>query len=287
METRVCKRCGKEKPTTRDYFHRHTPKGKNPWWSGKCKVCVSAEWKEKNRVKNPKLLMKEMEDKELKAEGKKKCSKCFEIKPLNDEFFSLENDRGKLRFRARCKDCVRARKKNAYNTEEGKGKAEKQAKRYYLKNKVTLDLKSKERWEKNKLKYSQKRNQTLKARYDNDVQYHLSVTIRNRTLKAFKFNGFKKDSKTSEMLGCDWNVLKNHIENQFFDGMSWINRSDWHIDHIIPLASAESEYEMMALAYYKNLQPLWEFDNLSKNDDFDPEDKRKYLEWYSANVKKL
>ena len=89
------------------------------------------------------------------------------------------------------------------------------------------------------------------------------------------------------MLGCDWNTLKNHIENQFFDGMSWGNRSDWHIDHVIPLASAESEYEMIALAHYKNLQPLWEFDNLSKNDDFNPEDKLKYLEWYSANVKSL
>lgn len=69
--------------------------------------------------------------------------------------------------------------------------------------------------------------------------------------------------------------------------MSWDNREDWHIDHIIPLASANSEEELIALCYYLNLNPIWAHDNMSKSDSYDPEDKLKYLEWYSANVKKL
>ena len=66
------------------------------------------------------------------------------------------------------------------------------------------------------------------------------------------------------MLGCDWETLKQHIESQFVDGMSWDNRDLWHIDHIIPLASANTEKEIYALSNYKNLQPLWIEENLKK-----------------------
>ena len=38
----------------------------------------------------------------------------------------------------------------------------------------------------------------------------------------------------------------------------------WHIDHIIPLSSAKSEDELIALSHYTNLQPLWAMDNLKK-----------------------
>jgi hypothetical protein len=69
--------------------------------------------------------------------------------------------------------------------------------------------------------------------------------------------------------------------------MSWDNRDDWHIDHIIPLAAAENKSELIALCYYKNLEPLWENDNLIKSDNYDPKEKEEYLKWYSENVKPI
>ena len=52
----------------------------------------------------------------------------------------------------------------------------------------------------------------------------------------------------------------------FDERMSWENHGakTWHIDHIIPLASAKTEEEVFLLCHYTNLQPLWWSDNLSK-----------------------
>ena len=46
--------------------------------------------------------------------------------------------------------------------------------------------------------------------------------------------------------------------------MKWDNHGKWHIDHIIPLSSAETEEEVYNLCHYTNLQPLWGEDNLKK-----------------------
>jgi hypothetical protein len=93
----------------------------------------------------------------------------------------------------------------------------------------------------------------------------MTRNLRGRTIKAFKSKGYKKSSKTQKMLGVDWEVCKQHIEKQFTKGMNWSNQGDWHIDHIIPLASANNEKDLMKLCYYRNLQPLWAEDNLMKS----------------------
>lgn len=92
----------------------------------------------------------------------------------------------------------------------------------------------------------------------------LMSRLRCRTTAAFRRYGFKKGSKTSGLLGCEWGFLKAHIEAQFTDGMSWDNRRLWHVDHIIPLSSAKDEAAMVKLCHYTNLQPLWWRDNLAK-----------------------
>ena len=52
----------------------------------------------------------------------------------------------------------------------------------------------------------------------------------------------------------------------FTPEMNWSNygKFGWHIDHIIPLDSANTEDEMYKLCHYTNLQPLWWSENLSK-----------------------
>lgn len=94
----------------------------------------------------------------------------------------------------------------------------------------------------------------------------LSVRLRNRCSDSIRRRGWGKHTKTQEMIGCDFETVKKHIEDQFTEGMTWENNAQygWHIDHIIPLASAKTEEELIKLFHYTNLQPLWWRENLSK-----------------------
>ena len=60
-----------------------------------------------------------------------------------------------------------------------------------------------------------------------------------------------------------------HLERQFLPGMSWDNRGDWHIDHIVPLASFNFETpddpEFKAAWALSNLRPWWAKDNMQKS----------------------
>ena len=107
-----------------------------------------------------------------------------------------------------------------------------------------------------------------KERRDRDPQFNMIGRIRHRTREAIKRGGFTKRSKTFEMLGCDWETLKEHIEKQFVDGMSWDNMSEWDLDHIYPLSWCDTIDELEIYAHYTNLQPLWRKDNQDKKDKF-------------------
>ena len=111
---------------------------------------------------------------------------------------------------------------------------------------------------------SGKRSLYEKNKKNNDLLFAIKHRMRSRICVFLKRSGYSKQSKTQDMLGCDWSYLKAHLESQFVDGMSWENRSLWHIDHIIPLASAKSVEEVIKLCHYTNLQPLWAEDNLRK-----------------------
>ena len=105
----------------------------------------------------------------------------------------------------------------------------------------------------------------VKNKRKNNPLFALSGRIRARLNESLRKNGYTKRSKTHEIIGCSWEFLKGYIERQFPKGMTWENRSEWHIDHIMPLASAKTEQDVVELNHYTNLRPLWAHENLAKS----------------------
>ena len=115
---------------------------------------------------------------------------------------------------------------------------------------------------KNKIKFH---TAYTKKRRQEDPFYRLKQNYRSRTSAAFRNNGYTKDSRSYELIGCSFDELKNHIEKQFTRGMSWENYGKWHIDHIYPVSRARDEEHLKELCKYTNLQPLWASDNIKKS----------------------
>jgi hypothetical protein len=194
----------------------------------------------------------------------KRCTKCNIEKELT-EFYKHKD--GKDGFHTQCKSCAKEYiKQNKEKVKEyyqqNKERIKEYKKKWHQQNKEIVNKRAKE-WNKQNNK---RRNERERERKKTDTLYKMKVNLRTRTSYAFKNKGYPKNSKTQEMLGVDWEVCKAHIEKQFKKGMNWDNQGEWHIDHIIPLASANTEQELKKLCHYSNLQPLCAEENLSKND---------------------
>ncbi|MBB4192796.1 hypothetical protein [Rhizobium aethiopicum] len=100
---------------------------------------------------------------------------------------------------------------------------------------------------------------------------HLEWTMRAAVRRAIG-GSLKAGKRTFDILGYTVDELKDHLERQFTEGMSWDNYGDWHIDHIRPLASFEystPECLQFKMAWcLSNLQPLWGSENMSKGAKF-------------------
>lgn len=152
-------------------------------------------------------------------------------------------------------------------------------KKYYYKNrdkilsyeieyrkKNLLLVRDRERKNKSKPKSKQRRNLYSAERRKKDLNYKLRWYLRTRINKVLKQE--KKYDKTINLIGCSINYLKNYLESQFDDEMSWSNYGlyGWHIDHVKPCVSFDLsiEGEQRKCFNYNNLQPLWAEHNLSK-----------------------
>lgn len=157
----------------------------------------------------------------------KKCSKCQEIKNL-DEF---TNDKTKKSGkRSHCKFCQKKYRKQSDKTPID------YQKKYYEKNRLVLLEKQKLYKLKNKEEIKKYQNNYRKERLLNDLDFKLNQTIRSQVSRIFGVNGFVKNSKTFDILGYNVEDFKNHLENLFSGDMSWSNHGQiWEIDHIIPV----------------------------------------------------
>lgn len=101
-------------------------------------------------------------------------------------------------------------------------------------------------------------------RMKSDPVYAMRIVVRGSINDAIKRMGYTKRNRSHEILGCSWEFFKGYIEAKFQEGITWENRGDWEIDHIIPVSSASTEDEVLKLNHYSNLQPLWKWQNRKK-----------------------
>ena len=211
----------------------------------------------------------------------KSCSKCKLDKELTLFYKCSKNKSG---YRSQCITCENEYKEANRDKLKGyfknrrdvkKEELKTKASEYYLINKEKIISKSKEYYENNKeskLEYQKdyqrnnrdKRNTYLNERRQNDPLFKLITNVRNLIYNSFYYNGYSKNSKTEELLGCSFEELKEYLESKFEPWMNWDNRGlysgefnyGWDIDHVIPLSSVNEEDEIIKLNHYTNLQPL-------------------------------
>ena len=188
----------------------------------------------------------------------KKCSKCEVEKELSEfKRYSVCIDCNKI-LNKEYNDSRKEKQKFYY--QENKDFFNNKAKEYYQENKDYITIRNKKYQEKNR----ENRNNYINNRKKYDNLFRLSILIRKLIWISINKMGYKKNSKTNNILGCTFDDFKSHIEKQFKEGMTWENHGEWHLDHKTPVSWAETEEQIYELNKYTNFQPLWAKDNLSK-----------------------
>lgn len=205
------------------------------------------------------------------------------------------NKSGKY-YRTECKECNKKiikqwRKNNKQHIKEYSNKYHEEnkelyktcSKRYYENNKEEINKRrkiyrnnNKDKIQEHDKKYYQNNKEKVKLRTKkyknirrkNDALYKLKCNIRGMIYTSFYKKDYVKKEKTEKILGCSIEYFIKYLLETYKNnyGCEWNGIEKVHIDHIIPLAIANTEEEVMKLCNYKNLQLLKAKDNLEKSD---------------------
>ena len=191
----------------------------------------------------------------------KECMKCKIAKPLTEFYNQKQNKKDGLAYQ--CIECdKRYKAENKEKTAELRTKTQKE---YRNKNREGLCAKERLWYRKNKEHALETKKLYRRKKRANDPLFRARNSISKRIRDVL---GGSRSKKSMEILGCDMVFFKSYMESLFRPGMSWDNYGvhGWHIDHKIPLASANTVEEIEKLCHYSNLQPLWAIDNIKKSD---------------------
>lgn len=150
---------------------------------------------------------------------------------------------------------------------KNKEKIKKRHKEYREKNKEKIAKIQKEYYEKYKEKIKKKNNHYTTERRKNDDLYRLKSNIRGMIYTSFYRKKFYKKERTEKILGCSMEFFISYLLNTYKNiyGIEWDGKEKVHIDHIIPLKTANNRNEVIKLCKYDNLQLLKQKDNLKKS----------------------
>jgi hypothetical protein len=290
-----CTKCGEYKLLEEYYSQKNKPFGKRLT----CKSCHKEYNKEnKERIKQYSKQYREENKERILQQNKQYREENKErIKQYNKQYHQENKEcilQQKKQYHQENKECRAkyskqyhqenrerlAQQKKQYNQENKECRKQWQ-RQYQEENKERIKQYSKQYREENKERikqYNQEnrehrnqwQRQYQKQRKKTDAVYKMRINMSKLIYKSIKNQGYTKKSQTYNILGCDFDTFKKHIEKQFTKGMNWQNQGEWHFDHIIPIATAKTEEDVIRLNHYTNFQPLWAKDNLSKGAKIKP-----------------
>jgi len=138
---------------------------------------------------------------------------------------------------------------------------------YSLEHKEEKKIYDKEYREKNWGNISKKKLDYEKERKKKDPYYKI-----RRNISSLLNNYLKKNINTKNTIGYNTKEIKEHLEKQFDENMSWNNYgSYWQIDHIIPqsLYDFSNDLETKKCWNINNLRPLEKKENNKKSNSLD------------------
>lgn len=254
MGTRKCRVCGESKDLS-EFGFRNKKRG---WYCTACKECV----------KNYYRTYRKSHIDTIRESARKYVNSHREQHNAYNRQWNIDNlDRKRewrrkrmldKEYRNKVNEARRARYQKAMSNDIAREKRNTYARN--AERKRRLDPEYKTRKTKQTINY---RNKRIKK----DPVFKATVRIRNLIRTSLLNQGYTKKSKTYTIVGCSYDTLWEHLKRTWKKnyGTEW-NGESYHIDHVIPLATAKTEEEIIKLCHYTNLQLLTPFDNMSKHD---------------------
>ena len=241
MEFKICTKCGEKKEI--NCFNKN-----GDYYRSECRKCsneMTRKWRRNNKEK-VKTYKREYYRKQVRENPTLVKEKIHERYERNKEIILERNKKWKEENREQYLELLKKyREKNADKIKEYRQKTKDKKRTYdrtYNKNKREIDN-----------------------------IYRLMVQTRNRINNCIRRKGYKKSSKTEEILGCDYETFMQYLLETYKNnyGIEFDNNEQVHIDHIVPLSTAKTEEDIIKLNHYTNLQLLKAKDNLIKHDKLD------------------
>jgi len=216
----------------------------------------------------------------------KECTKCKIEKSL-EHFTKRKASKDGKNYK--CKSCQnKATKKYRENNLE-------YFKKYRVDNaeKLTEYFKQYDKTEHRKKSYSRdfqkhkeerikKMNKYNTERRKNDDLYSLTHNMRSMVRRVFRQGGYKKNTKSANVLDCTYEELLKHLNDNLYGFVYGDDGLD--VDHIIPISSGGTQEEMIKLSHYSNLQLLpSEYNRYIKRDKLF--NKNHFKEWLAIKFK--
>lgn len=254
MEYKICSKCKKQKPINEFYKRTETK------YYTACKECEYLRTK-KYKQNNPDKVNKFISDwREKNRERIREVGRLWEqSNPLKIEEKNKKR-KEKIKNSPELKERQKAQHKNWRLKNKEKDKARKE--KWNKENSEKIKMQNAEYRKINREKINQLRKEWLNENPIQKVNYAFGRRIREA------INNKSINYKWKKEIGYGIKELKNHLEKQFKEGMSWENYGEWHIDHILPVSKfnfkSPKDEDFKRCWALKNLQPLWKEENIKK-----------------------